>query len=281
MIVFRYKNSESGQALVESAIILPLFIFILLGILQMGLIYQARYLLKYAAYRSARTGALLHANKKAMKEAALSVLAPVIGTGDGYSKTDNFANYSLKFGAVSLGEGLLSAVTGSSNISLLKVVVCGPTKQHLSTSGGYSTFKVGEEVEFDAYENMADSSWQLNAFERTKLRIQLQYYHQLVIPFANVIIFRSWMGLKQLEILRMQRSNGLLGGYDPSAPAQDRADASALIALAALKKVFLPLHANYAFRMQSNLYPNSGKEELALPQDNQCWHYEYGKEGDL
>ena len=50
------RNKESGQAMVETAIIIPLFIFILLGILQMGLIYQAKVLLKYAAYRAARTG---------------------------------------------------------------------------------------------------------------------------------------------------------------------------------------------------------------------------------
>jgi hypothetical protein len=293
---------ERGQALVESAIILPMFIFMLLGILQMGLIYQARYLLKYAAYRAVRTGALLNANHEAMKQSAMAVLAPIMGLGDAYSKIDGFTSYEAKMIALKT----ISFLGDMASISLLDVVICGPTMKHFqeSSSEGYKTaWTDGKEIDFDAPENVLwdnskakSGSWgySLNQFERTKLRIQLQYYHQLVIPFANMVIFKAWAGMNQLRELRMQGTYYNTTGISVpgEAPQLTRLDdkgngnrhvnknknALAMLALAT-KKVFLPMHANYAFRMQSNLYPKS--DEYKIPDDNRCWHYKSGDEGVL
>lgn len=299
-------NKESGQALVESAIILPMFIFMLLGILQMGLIYQARYLLKYAAYRAARTGAMLHVNHKAMKQSAMAVLAPVMGLGDSYSKIDGFVSYEKKM----IELRTMSFVGEMAGISLLDVVICGPTMKHLrlegvgSSEGNATLWIENKEIDFDAPENLlwdhskaTTNKWDqsLRQFERTKLRIQVQYYHQLIIPFANMIIFRSWMGMNQLKELRMQ-SRYLVSGSAGDVPGVaasgttvgDRGkknrhaiyNKGKLVSAALLmKKFFLPMHANYAFRMQSNLYPNN--EAYKIPDDNRCWHYQGGNEGDL
>src|SRR4051794_41076235 len=76
-------ETQSGQAAVESAIVLPLFVFLILGILQLGLMHQARLMTKYAAYKAVRAGSLHNANVDEMEKAALAVLLPMVGTRTG------------------------------------------------------------------------------------------------------------------------------------------------------------------------------------------------------
>src|SRR5882672_3137010 len=69
---------DSGQAFVETALTMPLFVFVILGTLQLGLMHQAHALTKYAAYKAVRAGALRHAKKDVMERAAVAVLLPMI-----------------------------------------------------------------------------------------------------------------------------------------------------------------------------------------------------------
>src|SRR5579871_2571044 len=75
---FLEVRQERGQAAVESAIVLPLFVFLILGILQLGLMHQARLLTKYAAYKAVRVGSLNNARKSKMEDAALATLRPLM-----------------------------------------------------------------------------------------------------------------------------------------------------------------------------------------------------------
>lgn len=288
---------EKGQAMSETAIILPLFIFMLLGTLQLGLIYQARYLLKYAAYRASRMGALQNACDEPMRDAALSVLAPIIGTGislergarwsqgEGYSQTDNIVNYEK---AIARSK----ALAGPSGAPILDVIVCGPTTEHLK---GASLNE--DELDFDdprnlLWENRALGKETLRQFERTKLRVQVQYLHQLIIPFANWIIFYSWTGMNLLRELRMQtkytNSPNIPGVVRTGTLSDDQGNGHrnkaehlpVLVAHAQLaQRYFLPLHANYSFRMQSNLFPQ--KDGCRFPEENLCWHYLDGEDGAI
>ena len=312
-------SRQSGQALVESALILPLFIFILLGTLQMGLIYQARYLLKYATYRAVRAGALLHACKAPMLEAGLSIMAPVIGRGfplgqgDGFDSTgashidqgDGYylINDTLSYTAAFARAKALTTIGGAFGLDLLKVEICGPTTTHINASPS-PTFKLGSEIDFDAPENVLWNNsglgkGTLRQFERTKLRVQLKYYHQLIIPFANWILFKSWMGMNMMRELRMQTTytidlddvpnvaptaalSGDLGNGHRSSFGPGTMEKMALVGIATgMGRYFLPMHANYAFRMQSNFFP--GKEGCEIPEKNYCWHYQSanGQDGDI
>lgn len=291
-----FNKRETGQALSESAIILPLFIFMILGILQIGLVYQARYLLKYAAYRASRTGALQNACDGPMKDAAIAVLAPFMGTGisrdgsnwalsDGYSRVDGVKGYA---------QAILRAraLSGPLGAPILDVIVCGPTKTHLQ-----DVTLNDSEIDFDDPRNLV---WDhrslgketLRQFERTKLRIQVQYLHQLIIPFANWILFYSWTGMNLIRELRMQSSyagaDNVPGVVRTGTLADDqghghRRKAEYLGTLVAhaqkTHRYFLPLHANYAFRMQSNLFPE--KDGCVFPEENLCWHYADGEAGAI
>ena len=71
------SHRQSGQAAVETAIVMPLFVFIILGLLQLGLMHQAHLMAKYASYKAVRAGSLNRGDKEVMRRAALAVLLPL------------------------------------------------------------------------------------------------------------------------------------------------------------------------------------------------------------
>ena len=117
-----------------------------------------------------------------------------------------------------------------------------------------------------------------------RLRIQLKYHHKLMIPFANFVIFRTWSGQTLMDELRMSRKGPMgiaekpkgltydFGGQKGYRPVAEAATKAMLIVAAQKSQYFIPLYANYAFRMQSNI--DLGK--CRPPDTNECWHYPEG-----
>ncbi|MBK7865412.1 MAG: pilus assembly protein [Archangiaceae bacterium] len=83
-------RGQSGQAAVETALILPLFLFMVLGTLQLFLMLQARLMVEHAAFTATRTGSLSQGSCTRMKHAALLTLLPtftaITGHGDPASR---------------------------------------------------------------------------------------------------------------------------------------------------------------------------------------------------
>ena len=61
---------------------MPLVVFLVLGALQLFLIFQARIMAQYAVYKATRAGALMHGDCTAMKHTALATLLPSITRAD-------------------------------------------------------------------------------------------------------------------------------------------------------------------------------------------------------
>ncbi len=71
-------NPESGQAAVETALILPLQLFMLLGGLQLAMLFQARLVAEHAAYRATRAASLYRGDCRHTVDAALTALLPLM-----------------------------------------------------------------------------------------------------------------------------------------------------------------------------------------------------------
>lgn len=252
---------DSGQAAVESAIVLPLFVFLILGILQLGLMEQARLLVKYAAYKAVRAGALHNARVDVMERAALAVLAPMISH-----------KASGEFG----GAELIAPVNGASNfiskwqtikndkmpdlsMKYVAVTICGPLKSDFSSGS--------TEVNFDdpvnsPLGNKTNSFDDVKKSERTKLRIQVTFNYRMPIPFANWVIEEAAIGARNApEMLRM--------GNDGTGAEKLHSD---YVTAARSQHVYIiPIRQTYTMRMQSNIYVT----KAPLPSKNNCifpWH---------
>lgn len=69
---------DCGQAAAESALTVPLVVFMVLGTLQLFMLMQAKVMAQYAAYQAVRTGSVTHGRCDVMTHAALLVLTPAI-----------------------------------------------------------------------------------------------------------------------------------------------------------------------------------------------------------
>jgi len=216
-----------------------------------------------------------------MVDSAYAVMLPVIAVQEGYLKTRSVGDYGASFAKVK-GASMLG-------LKIIEVRICGPLKNWLTTS---ATFHPGsdtsQEVDFDDPQNVEAKSVpktgsegnpeMLHGYERTKLKVQLKYYHKMIIPFANWVIFRTWTGQSMVQNMRMgtnvrqQTMSWDKGLYENGNGKKIRPDAESqttLILLSKSQRYYLPLYANYTFRMQSNFYLKS----CPLPTDNKCWHY--------
>src|SRR5256885_13708138 len=75
--------NDSGQAAVESALVLPLMVFFALGVIQLTMVQHAKIMTEYAAYQAVRAGIVWNGNNERMHDAALFALLPTMGKTDG------------------------------------------------------------------------------------------------------------------------------------------------------------------------------------------------------
>lgn len=256
----------------EAAIVLPLVLFLLLGAVQLHLLLQARVLASYAAYRAARAGALHGVDGRAMDAAALSVLVPASGTPEGgivlVRPVDEGSAYSRR---------LVELSRGIDGLPVVKVAVCGPLRHDFDGTVSAerpdgsgierSPVALDGEVDFDDPVRSADASnaWNPTAFgdeaterfQRGLLRVQITWYYAMTVPFAADVIHAIWRGLPLVSILR-------LGHGDPGRADGSRTEDAAITALARRRVFVVPIRAEAAMRMQSNLHVSD------LPLRNEC-----------
>jgi len=261
---------ESGQVAVETALIIPLFMFLILGILQLGMIAQARVMAKYAAYRAARVGAMNHASQTAMEAAAIFHLLPVlVSDTETILPTGSNSEIITKY---------TRSMLENQTDRLVRVVICGPTLSELRGNGGTSPLPAGDqrsrhgigssnEVDFDDPELMLPASMDaqtgegMRRYNRLRLRVQLQLLYRMPIPFANWIITRTYIGASLPSVLMMSSNDA----PTPKTTTQ----LGAVRSLAARGIYTLPINVGYAMRMQSNFFLN----RFRLPTSNNCIHY--------
>jgi hypothetical protein len=197
---------------------MPLNLFLILGIIQYGLISHARVMAKYAAYRAVRIGAMNHANRPRMNGAALLELLPIItpslstlGLGTGKLPSDmtgTIADFAVAAGVNTLTSAAGGALSSIGNFPpLVSVHVCGPLKSELAGKRDASTLysslgdsASSQEVDFDdpkaAFEDpgadVTDAAG-FNGFMSTKLRIQVAFMYPMPIPFANWAISEAYL----------------------------------------------------------------------------------------
>jgi hypothetical protein len=249
------SRGQRGQAAIESALVLPLFMFVLLGALQLSLMHQARLLTKYAAYKAVRAGALTSASHTRMEHAALAVLLPTIKNHAAVFSTDSATAFVTSYPQVMLNqmpEGYMQYV---------EITICGPTKDMVGSAN---------DIDFDAEDQMAspegrqgtmsESGWK--NWDRGRLSIQLTYNYRMVIPFADMMLYYVFTGQERAEEMRVFRL-----GTEQTQHSASR-DLTFYNQLASQGVYVFPIRSNFAMRMHSNLFPTTSGHEL--PQSNDC-----------
>ncbi|OJT20142.1 hypothetical protein BO221_33710 [Archangium sp. Cb G35] len=242
------QGRQSGQAAVEAALVLPLMVFLGLGLLQLTLMQQAKLMTEYAAYCAARSGIVWNGNTERMRDAALVALLPTLG------RTDTPPELARTWTRARLQDEMLrrlpwptrdvavpDSVNGAPLFGLVRVDTVNPS----GSSPVRSVWKPrsatkGRELDFDGPEGLAEESYR----EATVLSVRVRYWYELRVPFANQLVSTAWRAANAGVGLGHQRGYATLHRQEPGV----------LRGLAASRRYFLPLTATYSLRMQSNFH---------------------------
>jgi hypothetical protein len=206
--------SQSGQAAIEAALILPLMVFFTLGMVQMTMIQHARLMTDYAAFQAARTGVVWNGNNERMHDAAIMALLPTLGRTDTLleaGKTWAFAElYDTALAQIAWGTPVPKTLNGSNLLGFVRVDTINPA--YFTPIDSIWKLRDGlnwKELDFDGadtYPQVRDLEAHIAKFfnlplpdnqedvyrKSTVLQIRLRYWYEMKIPFANHVIFLAW-----------------------------------------------------------------------------------------
>lgn len=228
----KFSKRESGQAAVETALTLPITLFLFFGTLQLILMMQGRIIAQYAVSRATRAASLNHGDCAAMKDVSLAVLLPALQPfmKPGVDKVDAF----------------IGTYTGKNGVDWRK-----NRYDYASSSGGPRGVVWIDRISPDAadvtdeLEETFDIKAPATGARPMRLETRMVFWFPLKIPFANWVL--SHIALTQLGLEPYQ-------GIDPLSPTMEQAD----------WKLKSPTQALSA-EVKSELRDRIGNDQFAFP----------------
>ena len=231
----RLTASNKGQAMVESAIIIPLMVAVMLSTLQLIMIQHARLMTEYAAFNAARAGIVWNADRFIMENAAILSLLP---TMEGLLSESDIGNPMQMLAHIAeramfyqvnrrVGQAVDFVVNGTNSlISHLPSQIQGPASAFRDTVVNKAATAIDSALR-DAVDSIFgdeglvsveiinptmatfptgighkeeldfDSVREGNAWRRaTRLSIKVKYYYVLRIPFGNRIVHTAYLATR-------------------------------------------------------------------------------------
>ncbi len=224
----RLYPRAGGQSAVEFLIIAPLLLLLCLGVIQFGLLYQAKATLDHAALQAAREGAVDYGRMSSMRKGLALGLTPLF-----VRKADRTAH------AGGYVRAQIEAATES------RIEVLNPTVAAMRDFGrtGYYAGKSVREIPNDSLmyrDTGTGGSSGINIQDANLLKIRVTYCYEMFVPFADRTIYSLVNGIRNFV------ATGSYGGMAlPTSPNFCTARA----ALASQWRI--PLEAEAIVRMQT------------------------------
>ncbi len=219
-----FQRAERGQVLLEAVLVLPLMVFLVLGIVQLTALQQAKIMTEYAAFNAARAGIVWNGNNERMRDAAVISLLPTLGRTDGVGNLaatwGRYRLLDLAFRSLPWNSPVPATIEGAPLGGLVRVDTISPAQFSGMDSiwnlrggsnwkeldfDGANTYPEDARLDrhFDTFLNLELSDRGQDLYRKSNiLTLRVRYWYELRIPFANGIIFLAWYAWNARTALR-------------------------------------------------------------------------------
>lgn len=166
-------HRESGQAAVETALTMPLAVFLVLGTLQLFLMLHGRILAEYAVYRATRAGSVNQGDCRVMTHSALASLMPAVARTDGYDELAK--NFGLR-----------------SRNAYLPLVDGSPYGMPRTGAIVWLVHRLDRALNRPHEESFDDKH---RGDSRAELQVDMVFWFPLKIPFADWVMSRAFLAM--------------------------------------------------------------------------------------
>lgn len=195
---------DSGQAMTEFIIVIPVLILLIFGAIQIAFIYSAKTTLNYATFQAARIGAVNHATYSSLRRGLVRGLAPL------YTSNSDLTTVGSDIAAGADSAGVKRDAVSEVD-TYTRIIRISPT------AGQFENSAFGESVGDDdgtmaipndtlMYRSNVESDG-ASIQDANLLKIRVQYCYKLMVPIVNKII-------GSLSELNNTRPDGDYGAYD-------------------------------------------------------------------
>ncbi|MBK7861648.1 MAG: pilus assembly protein [Archangiaceae bacterium] len=242
-------RGDAGQAAVETALTLPLTLFLVLGTTQVFMLLQGRLMAEHAVYKAVRVGVVNHGDCTAMTHAAVASLLPSFNTFLG--------TVGQKLGAsdaaTAFAAGVRARTVGVPDANRFHPVYDAPHDRAIVWLYRESPLKadVGPESEddFDDPDRSPSGSFGY------RLEVRMVYWYPLRIPFANWVLsamFRAYFGLQSYTYVNpLLAAQDARGWVKQSTNTFAKPVADEYTARHELKQYTFPITVGYGMRMMT------------------------------
>jgi hypothetical protein len=224
---------------VEAALTLPLTVFLILGILQLFLMLQARIMAEYAAFRATRAGSVRHGSCEAMTDAAILALLPTFHSYLGRNGAGLSPGKKLGLAFQRRKDNLYTpGLDDRHDRAIVWIIRDSP----LGVSAN-------EDSEFDEPRSAAE-------VDAARLETRLVFWFPLKVPFANWVISRMMLAhwgymayMDQNPLMLTQRANWTTSPTMPMSLHEAIVDE--LLTRVGTEQYVIPIHASASLRMMT------------------------------
>jgi len=191
---------ESGQAAVETAITMPLVLFMILGTLQLFMLLQGRLFAEHAAWAAARTGSVRHGDCEAMSDASMLALLP------------SFTSY--------LGDATPGSTPGEKLATAFRLRTDGKPSRNQYDPGADEPHRrpvfwlLRPSPRVREVTRYSEDDFDDPLHPEYRLEVRVVYWYPLRIPFANWVmatLYRAYFGFgayqRQNPLMPTQQAN--------------------------------------------------------------------------
>lgn len=177
------KQRHKGQAMTEYLIILPSLLLLILGVIQLAFIYQAKSTLNYATFLGARQGSLKNANLTSIKDGVAGGMTPF------------FMHTSTAPDVPDLVKARLISAIEIFNPRTASVEILSPSFD------AFNGLNLGGSIPNDNLMYRTASADGMSIQDANLLKIRVTYCVKLIVPFVDRIIYGLATGIQSVSNL--------------------------------------------------------------------------------